>query len=561
MPVSAGKETTSHQLPSWLLRAALIITFLVYVRTVAFDFVYDDHYQISLNAWLHDWRLIPQYFTHQLWAFRDLSSPANFYRPMFSVWLAAVYHLTGGAPGWYHMATILLHLIVVMEAYVLARLLLQDRLAAAIAAALFALHPSKVEAVAWVSGGGEPLFAAFFFATFILYWKGRESGSWAVRSASVITFLAALFTKEQALVAPFIIGIFEIASHRQESWRMRLWKATRVVLPYFIVFAAFWLARMQVMKGVGDGLPGLSLSSTLWTQPIAWLWYIGHVVFPFNLSMIYPRMIVRGFSVVWVLLPAIALAFLGIAAWLWARKSPRGVMLLAWFILTLAPPVAMILLVQPHDRYLYLPTFAVAVGLAGVLRRLPPRWQVLVAACLCAIFATGSFYESRYWDSDLSLMQRAVERAPSNPYSHLLLSVAYGQQGDLARAKKILVNAADRFPHEFDIWQALGIQEYSAGNYDEAYAALTRAANEAGKGQLQLPAVWFHLGLVCQKLGRAEESERWYRQAIAADANRAVYHAGLASLLESAGRTDEALAERNLAQQLRQQISTAALRP
>src|SRR6267378_5172608 len=73
--------------PGVLLRITFALTFLVYARTVTFDWVFDDHLQVAMNPWLDSWRSLKLMFTLQSWAFSDFTMPAKFYRPMYLVWL------------------------------------------------------------------------------------------------------------------------------------------------------------------------------------------------------------------------------------------------------------------------------------------------------------------------------------------------------------------------------------------------------------------------------------------------------------------------------------------
>jgi len=534
-----------------LLRLAVALTFLVYTRTITFDFVFDDHLQISLNPWLESWRQVPQYFTHQLWAFTDAHTPASFYRPLFMVWLAAVMHLTGGAPGWYHLLTMALHLIVVVEGYVLARLLVKDQLSAVFAAALFALHPTKIEAVAWISGGGEPLFAAFFFATFIAYLKWKETAGRGWIAASLGFFALALFSKEQAVVIPAVLLVYEFWRERLQPVVTRVRDSLFAVLPFALVGGAFWGIRWHVMHGIAEAQKNLSLPKTLQTQPLAWLWYLRHLVFPFDLSLFYPEMIAREFSVTRVLLPALLLIAGAALVWLAVRKKADGVLLYAWFVCTLAPPAIMVLLLQPHDRYLYLPSFAAAVGLAVLICKVvrQPGLQVLVVAVICGAFVISTFLQLRPWDNDVALMENAVAHAPDNKQARVTLAISYALQGDAERGAATLREAAQRFPNDMDTWQALAVQEYTLGHYQEAYDDFKRAVATAHPGSEGYSL--YNLGLISLRLNRPEEAEQWTRKAIAVDPDSAGYHRSLATILDAEGRRAEGDAEREVVRKMK----------
>src|SRR5215208_6705604 len=92
------------------LIALLLLTTLLYARTLAFGFVYDDTSQIVVNPRIQSWHHLPSYFTQHLWAHNIPAANGNYYRPMLLVWLLLNYSLFGGtAMGW-HVTSLLLQL-------------------------------------------------------------------------------------------------------------------------------------------------------------------------------------------------------------------------------------------------------------------------------------------------------------------------------------------------------------------------------------------------------------------------------------------------------------------
>src|SRR3954451_20810695 len=98
-----------------LLLAAL--TFLVFCGTLAFGFVYDDRMQILENVSITRWSYVPQYFTKNVWALIDPHILANYYRPLFLLWLRINYSLFGLNPTGWHALSVALHVIVVVQVY------------------------------------------------------------------------------------------------------------------------------------------------------------------------------------------------------------------------------------------------------------------------------------------------------------------------------------------------------------------------------------------------------------------------------------------------------------
>ena len=120
---------------------------------------------------------MPKFFTHDIFGF-DGNAHSVYYRPVAMTWGLLMYLVTGGAPGWLHLSAILLHVTVMVLAYVFGRQLFGDERLAMLTAVLFGLHPSKVESVAWIgSSCVDGLGAVFFFASLIAFLKWRESAA------------------------------------------------------------------------------------------------------------------------------------------------------------------------------------------------------------------------------------------------------------------------------------------------------------------------------------------------------------------------------------------------
>ena len=100
-PSLAGRPEAWSQCflkPAILIRVVLYLTTAIYLRTVLFDYVYDDTVLITLNPEMASWKLVPSFFTHSFWSFLDIPRLIDFYRPLVMVVLAAVRHLAGPAP-------------------------------------------------------------------------------------------------------------------------------------------------------------------------------------------------------------------------------------------------------------------------------------------------------------------------------------------------------------------------------------------------------------------------------------------------------------------------------
>ena len=139
-----------------LVVLALALAAVAYINTVGFAFVYDDIPQVIQNPRVHTWEHAPRLFVEHVWS-QISGQPGNYYRPFFEFWFLINYTLFGLHPAGWHLATVAVHLLVIGLVYLLLKRVTGDRVTAAIATVLFAVHPTHIESVAWVSGVTDPL--------------------------------------------------------------------------------------------------------------------------------------------------------------------------------------------------------------------------------------------------------------------------------------------------------------------------------------------------------------------------------------------------------------------
>ncbi len=242
--VAEAPPSTAGQFLLWL---ALALTLLTFIGTLRFDFVYDDLSQIVSNPHVQSWRYVPSYFTEQVWGHLYPGQPGDYYRPVFLLWLLLDHTLFGFRPEGWHATALLLHLLTTALVYLLASKVTRDRMAGAIAALVFGLHPVHIEAVAWVSGVAEPLMAAPMIGSFLCYLKQREAPQrrslW--QAAAVILFVMAVLAKETAMVLPAIVAAYEWLFPPDEDARLPNYaglisRIVRAAGPFVLAQGAIW---------------------------------------------------------------------------------------------------------------------------------------------------------------------------------------------------------------------------------------------------------------------------------------------------------------------------------
>jgi hypothetical protein len=304
------------------------------------------------------------------------------YKPLVNLSWAIDLRLFGPDPRAFHRHNLMLHAVNAMLVLGLAALLApaerawSERLAwATVLAAIWALHPMKVESVAWAVERKDVLFAAFYLGAMLAYLRRIDRGRrrWLVLSA--LLALAAVLSKSTALTLPLALILIDLVRRRRLRPALGADK-----LPHLAV-VALALYLYGLLPGPGDA--GTSLGLLAAGDPLTRLVAAGHrhLAFaahwlaPYDLAILYP---VPDFLYRpgWLRAAAQALAHLALFALLAAtiRHAPRIAAALLFYSLTLLPT-----LVAPvsktnylSDRYTYLPSLGLATLLliaAAALRR------------------------------------------------------------------------------------------------------------------------------------------------------------------------------------------------
>lgn len=517
--LKAPKLNARQRIPPWrlLLCTALLVTAGACLRSVVFEFAYDDLNQIVYNPGIQSWRLALEYFRTHVWA--QTGGMAIYYRPIYMLWLAANHALFGEAPAYWHAGAVGLHLLCCLLLYFFSVRLTGDRWTAAVAVLLFGLHPAHVEAVAWVSGATESLVAALLFGALLGYWKFRESGHPAKHrwlALSLILATAAVFAKETAIVLPALIFSYEwifCAKPRKQ----RAWDAARAAAPYALISTGYLAARWLALKRVMPPRTTEPIAAVLLAWPKVVIFYVSHLLFPHGMSVFYDpiRVTTAGFRN--FVLPGLALAAGAALFYYGTRRSRVYAFLAAWCAVLLVPLLQVTLsynVENVHDRYLYLPSAAYCIFVASLLSRLKEmhrgKTAVAILVVLSAAYAMLIREESQYWVNDSTLAQRGLEISPKHALAAQVMGNALAREGRAAEALPYLLDSLEGRPEDANTLTSLSVCYSEMG----ALPLAEEFARKAMGSDPSAPRPHLLLGIIRSNEGRLDEAEGEIRRAI-----------------------------------------------
>jgi len=530
---------------------------LAYAATVQFAFVYDDTGQIVQNVLVQSWRFVPQYFHGQVWQYLFPNAPANYYRPLNMLWFRVNDAMFGLHPAGWHAAAILLHLFAVSPVYLLARRLTGRPLVAALTALFFAIHPMRHEVVAWVSGTTESLWSVLFLCAFLAYLKSRERHRVPWMAGSCLLYLAALLSKETAIVLPGVIfahaWLYEtepLGAIRRSMGRAA--KAAQIAVIYVPVACAYLAVRVRVLHGFSHSQVHVSLRTFLLTLPSVLFFYVRQWLLPLRISEFYDLPLIVHFDARHVLFPLVGLFLLAAILWGFRRSlgSREVAFASAWMVLLLLPVLDFAVFPPgelAHDRYFYLASFGAALLMALAVEKLAcgpntfgfPLGLLLFTLAILAPLTYGTVGASMYWMNDYALFNHARWIAPNNVTVRNNYAIELALRGNTATAIPLLKELLQDQPNNY-----LANYNYARLSYLGGDMVVARQYFErASRLDPSSPDPYLQLGLIDLRASRFDGAEGKIRRAIALRPEVPTYHFALAITLADQGKCSAARTE------------------
>lgn len=444
----------------------------------------------------------------------------------------------------YHLVSIALHAI---SAWLIALILLRWTLPGALLAAfVFALHPVHVESVAWISELKNTLSGAFCLASVFAYLRFDESRRTRDYGLALVWFLLGLLTK--TVIATLPLTLLVVFWWRRG--RVDVARDVRPLAPFAVLGVAAGLVTVWVERTVigasGVGFDLAPIDRVLIAGRAVWF-YLGTLVWPVNLTFIYPRWDLDAATGWQILYPVAAC---GVAAVLWGfrHRSRAPAAAFAIFIVTLSPALGFVnvypfryAFVADHFQYLAsIPMIALAASALTLGVRRWARSQALVTAgsilALAVPLGALTWSQSRDYTSAEHLYRVTIDRSPTSWMAHNNLALILLADGRVDEAREHLREALRLGPDIAEHHLNMGRLLLSDGHPVDALGYLQTAV----RLDPRLLSAQNNLGVALMRLGRFDEAVPSLLEAVRLQPDHADAHANLAEALHRAGRDDEA---------------------
>ena len=560
---SKSPAKTTSKLPSgviaWFLRPAVIawilvaVTLALYWPVRGFEFINYDDPEYIIDNWHVQAGLT---WDGVQWAF----TTGFFGNWLPFTWLSLMLDVTlfGPGAGAAHLVNAVIHAVNGVLVFLLLRRMTGQHWRSAAVAALFALHPLRVESVAWACERRDVLSALFGLLALLSY--ARYVGQSKVQSPkSKIFYLAALFwfacslmSKAMLVTLPFVLLLLDYwPLQRSLNWRRLLAEK----IPFFVLTGFFVVltVKLQSAAGAVDSFARLPLSERVANAFVSYARYLGKIFWPDDLAL--PYLLAQRWAPGQVA-AAVGLILILTALAVWSARRFRFAAT-GWFLF-LGMLVPVIGLVQAGaqamaDRFVYLPTLGVLVvavwGVAEIFSRwrLPrPVWFASALLILTAL-AWRTTEQLRFWRSTENLFRHTLAMMPDNWVALNNLGLVCADAQRWAEAGALYEHALRIYPDNSQVLNNYGNALAHQGRHAEAIAKVEQALRITPNE----PASLVSLGSALAAVGRLDEAMEKFQTALKLRPNYPDACNNLGNALVLKGRLAEGIALLRHATELR----------
>ncbi len=530
----------------------MIVTFFAFGQILRNNFIDFDDYEYITNN-----NHIKSGFTPETikWAFTAIVS--SNWHPLTLLSHILDWSLFGANASGHHLINLLLHIGSVLFLFFFFNRATKSLWPSAFAAALFSLHPLRVESVAWAAERKDVLSMFFGLATLYAYTLYAEKRRLSKYLLSLLLFALGLLAKPMLVTLPFVLLLLDYwplqrfqkklnpqkfpdsvnstsikkkdkkrkadsATENRNSlplkssgkiWNTLLWDKA----PFFLLACASSIVTLWAQSGTVASLQKLPLAERLSNAIISYVSYLAKIFWPVDLAVFYPY---DPALPSWQVFGA-AFLLLGISiAVLYAfKKAPYLFVGWLWYLGTLVPVIGLVQVGMQSmaDRYTYLPSIGIGImltwGIPALLKHKKMRIYIVLPLGLTvlAILTILTWQQCGYWKNSMDLFNHTLHVTKNNDVAHYNLAFAFRVQGNIEEAINHSQEALRIKPSYADAHIHLGlIYERYFNNFDKAIYHYRQALQFKPND----PDIYFDMGLALAKKGELKEAIGNFRRAI-----------------------------------------------
>jgi len=500
-----------------------VLTWVVFGQLLQYDFInYDDPRYVYENTNITNGLTIGGI----AWAFTHIHSMN--WHPLTTISHMLDCQLYGLKPGAHHFTNVLLHSIVaILLLLVLQRMTggpsgIGSIWRSAFVAAVFAIHPLRVESVAWIAERKDVLSGVFFMLTLLTYFRYVRVRSIGHYLTVLFMFALGLMCKPMLVTLPFVLLVLDywplgrIRGQKSDvSGHENLVMLVVEKIPLVGLSAISSVVTFLAQRGAVGWTEQLPVLARINNAVVTYAAYMWQMLWPVKLAVFYPHPESR--LPLWEIILCLLLLIGITAAAVVLRKSrPYFITGWLWYLGMLVPVIGLVQVGWQGraDRYTYLPQIglyiAITWGIADVTAAW--RWQreILTAgtAIVVGLLSWRASVQASYWRDSETLFTHALAVTSNNDVAENNLGIVFLQKGNLDEAISLLQAAVDLRPENSPAHENLAKALLQKGQVTDALVHYRRLL------ELQPDNIEVHniVGTVLIQQGQAREAvEEWQK--------------------------------------------------
>ena len=428
-----------YQTLSLILLFYIIV--LAFYPSISADFIMlDDPIMIKENPYITNLSIsnIKNIFT---------SIYLKLYHPIVTLTFAIEYSICKLDPYLYHIDNILLHLFNTLFIFFIIKNLSKNFFVSYSVAIFFAIYPTSVETVAWVTARKDTLYSFFFLLSILFYLKKDEYKYIKIFSIlSIFSFLLSCMSKPTAVTLPLVLMLIDFCKNKLNF----KFNSIKKYVPFFIISFIFICIAIYSHYS-----PEEKEITTIFVRYINFLdahfhilFYIYKFIFPINFSCLYPQFYNHYNIIPLYVLYSPTILYTLIYFFIFTLKfNKKNFFGFFWFLITILPSSGVMPIgVSPvADRYTYIPYVGLFYIIANLLYIIYTRKQYLsifFILVIAIVLFNATYKQNILWTNNINLMTQAINYSPNKAgYAYLNRGIIYKAENKLQLAETDLTKS------------------------------------------------------------------------------------------------------------------------
>jgi tetratricopeptide (TPR) repeat protein len=527
------------------------MTFAVFGQTAGFGFVnYDDDVYVYENP------VVSQGLTLRGVAVAATYGEIGHWHPLTWISHMADCQIYGLWAGGHHLTNVALQAIAAALLFLALKEMTGGFWRSAFVAGVFAIHPLRVESVAWISERKDVLSGVFFMLTLWAYARYTRRPSRGRYAWVAIWFALGLLCKNTLVTLPFVLLLLDVwPLQRAIAFK----KLAGEKIPLFVLSIVSCIITVLVPETIS--LPGrVPFLERIANALVSYGIYLRQMVFPTELAI--PYLNPPGGLPFWeVGLSVGVLAAVSITVVALRKSRPYLLIGWLWYLGMLVPMlgIAQISYYAHADRYTYLPEIGIALAVTWGVGDISLNWKCrrmilgsLIVAIMVLLMARA-WRQTRYWRNSETLWAHTVACTTDNYIASYSLGNAFLHGGKVDEARACYEKALQIRPDFAEAHYNLGNILLQSGKVDEAIAEYRQALTS----KPTYAEACNNLGNALLQSGKVDQAIAQYQAALEIKPNYAEACNSLGNALLQTGKVNEAIAQFQKALQINPALTEA----